>query len=232
MFIYNRLNSGYNYILATTGFAKVLTRAIIADSSEDNVSFQFGKLFDDQRILDNWSEKELLMHFKAVLEENALDHTSGYKWIYNKLKGFSTSKLVKGYNAVNALVWIAKKPSLKDFIKAMETYSHLFKENSLEGLKIALSGKELKDEDFGVLQLVPQKGLASPFQFVYLIDQLVQKQYLEAASINKTYNFLVGLSTTSNTYSNLLSKCKNENRGDRTLGSFWRDEIEGFVQSL
>lgn len=229
----NRMFNGYNHWLATTEWAKRFTRAIIADSSEDNVSFQFERLFGDEGIMKGWTEEDCLKHFKAILEENDLDHTSGYRWIFRKLEDSSTSNLGKGYEKVFALDWIAKKPSLKDFIKAMEAYSHLFKENSLEGLKIALSGRELKEEDFGVLQLVPQNGLESPYQFVYLIDQLRQKEYIKSASINKTYNFLTGLSSTTNlTFSNHLGKCKNEYRGDKSLGNSWREDIEKFVKNL
>lgn len=214
---------------------------IIARPDEKNTLNKIKILQRSLEEIDLWDDNWIVNTFNyycTVLREKELQNTDAYIILHDLIEQ-SAIKLNRQAppigRSLKAFKWEYYKCSLIDFLEAMKQFSHLFKDGSLEGLKIALSGKELTADDWGVLELVIFKELTRPVEFIYLLSLLLDMGFIKAKKPSMVYAYLTGIDSPS-LYSNTRGKILSDDLGVSKIkdatGINYKWQMDDFVHSL
>lgn len=236
----------YNLTDCKEGWVEIITFSvqsvlndIIARSDERNTKSKIKSLEQLEFWDDNWIVNTF-NYYCYVLREKGLQNTDAYI-ILQDLVEKSAKKLERQspslIQPLKAFKWVGRRLSLVDFLASIKGLAYLFKDGSLEGLKIALSGKELTEDDWGVLKLELPEGLSQPVEAIYLFYQLLENKFIEAEGNKQSLIFdWLTANESSNSYSNLLGKIKDNNLGvakiKKNTGINYKIEIGRLIKSL
>lgn len=191
---------------------------VIMDRPENKVlEFQLNRL---KKSIDMWTiewDKEFALLALAYFNKYDIsESTDAYMTLYQLAYPEDEKDQIESYK------WISDKVDLKDALDILQPLSYLFKGNSLEGLKIALSGSDI----------FAMKGCLEPSSnnqraVLYLIYNLCEHGFIkETRNMEVTAKVLISANCSYRRHKSLFSK------GEYTLDKTKENHIETLVGSL
>jgi hypothetical protein len=191
---------------------------VIMDRPENKVlEFQLNKLGTTIDIwTKEWEREFALLALAYFYKYDISESTDAYMTLYPIAYPINEKAPIESYK------WISHKVDLKDALDILQPLSYLFKGNSLEGLKIALSGSDI----------FAMKGCLEPSSnnqraVLYLIYNLCEHGFIkETRNMEVTAKVLISANCSYRRHKSLFSK------GEYTLDKTKENHIETLVGSL
>lgn len=191
---------------------------VIMDRPENKVlEFQLNKL---GTTIDKWTkewEREFaLLALACFCKYDISESTDAYMTLY------PIAYPIDEKAPIESLKWISKEIDLESALKVLKPLSYLFRDGSLKGLKMALSGSNIYD-----IQgcLTPSRN--NQKAVLYLIYNLGERKFIkETRNMEVTAKVLVSANCSYRRHKSLFSK------GEYTLDKTKENHIETLLESL
>jgi hypothetical protein len=190
----------------------------IMDRPEDKVlEFQLNRL---KKAIDvwtkDWDREFALLALAYFSRYDISESTDAYMTLYPIAYPDNEKEPIESFK------WISDKIDLSDALDTLQPLSHLFRDNLLEGFKMALSGSNIYDME-GCL--APSSG--NQRAVLYLIYKLADNGLIqETGNMEETAKVLISPNCSYRREKSLFSK------GEYTLAKPKENQIETLVDSL
>ena len=191
---------------------------VIMDRPEEKVlEFQLNKL---RTSIDIWTkewEKEFALLALAYFDKYDIsESTDAYMTLY------TIAYPVNEKTPIESLKWDSKEIDLESALRVLQPLSYLFRDNTLKGLKMALSGSNIYD-----IQGCLTPSANNQKAVLYLIYSLGERGFIkETRNMEETMKVLVSPNCSYRRQKSLFGK------GEFTLLQKKEDQIEKLLDSL